>query len=100
MSHGGKGDAPRPFSVSQSEYNFNMDTIFGAKKRWGFIKECGCYRCMGLKYDERGNPLTMSTFIVCPDCGNKRCPKSTDHTLACTNSNEPGQEGSRYHGCV
>jgi hypothetical protein len=96
MSDGGKGDAPRPFSVTQEQYNSNMDTIFGARKRWGFIKECGCYRCMGLKYDDRGNPLTMSTFIVCPTCGNKRCPKSTDHTLACTNSNEPGQPGSRY----
>lgn len=25
-----------------------------------------------------------------------RCPHGTDHNLRCTNSNEPGQEGSRY----
>jgi hypothetical protein len=25
-----------------------------------------------------------------------RCPRATDHNLACTNSNEPGQPGSRY----
>jgi hypothetical protein len=37
-----------------------------------------------------------SHFIVCLTCGNKRCPKSTDHALDCTNSNEPGQAGSRY----
>ena len=37
-----------------------------------------------------------SRFIVCPDCGNKRCPKGTNHELACTNSNEPGQKGSEY----
>ena len=92
----GKGDSPRPFSVSQDEYGASMDRIFGAKKRWGFDKDCGCHRCMSLKYDERGIPLTAHTFIVCPDCGNKRCPKATDHTLACTGSNEPGQEGSRY----
>ena len=91
-----KGDSPRPFSVSQAEFGNSIDRIFGEKKRWGFLKECGCYRCMGLKYDDRGWPLTTSTFIVCPDCGNKRCPKSTDHTLECTNSNEPGQPGSRY----
>lgn len=30
------------------------------------------------------------------ECGNKRCPKATDHTLGCTRSNEPGQEGSIY----
>ena len=46
--------------------------------------------------DENGIPVTMYTFIVCPICGNKRCPKATDHNLACTNSNEPGQKGSRY----
>lgn len=33
---------------------------------------------------------------LCPNCGNKRCPKATDHTLACTGSNEPGQKGSMY----
>ena len=52
MSDGGKGDSPRPFSVSREQYGANMDSIFGEKKRWGFIKECGCYRCMGLKYDD------------------------------------------------
>jgi hypothetical protein len=35
-------------------------------------------------------------MICCSVCGNKRCPKATDHTLACTGSNEPGQEGSVY----
>lgn len=58
--------------------------------------ECGCYDCMHKKKDKNGWPLTMSTFIVCPKCGNKRCPRATDHNLKCTNSNEPGQKGSRY----
>ncbi|HEP0662175.1 TPA: DUF551 domain-containing protein [Klebsiella pneumoniae] len=35
-------------------------------------------------------------FVVCPDCGNKRCPRANDHRNACTGSNEPGQEGSAY----
>ena len=44
------------------------------------------------------NPIGMP-FIVCSICGNKRCPHATDHNLACTNSNAPGQEGSiYYHG--
>lgn len=38
----------------------------------------------------------MRPFIVCPTCGNKRCPKATDHRFDCTGSNEPGQHGSRY----
>lgn len=35
-------------------------------------------------------------MIVCPNCGNKRCPKSIDHDLPCSGSNEPGQTGSIY----
>jgi len=35
-------------------------------------------------------------MILCPTCGNKRCPKATDHGNTCTNSNEPGQVGSNY----
>jgi hypothetical protein len=29
MSHGGKGSKPRPFSVSQKEYETRWDAIFG-----------------------------------------------------------------------
>jgi len=35
-------------------------------------------------------------FIVCPKCGNKRCPHATDRALECTDSNDPGQKGSYY----
>ena len=35
-------------------------------------------------------------FVVCPDCGNKRCPKANDHRNDCTNSNEVGQKGSSW----
>ena len=41
------------------------------------------------------NPIGMP-FIVCSICGNKRCPRATDHQLTCSNSNEPGQIGSIY----
>lgn len=40
--------------------------------------------------------LTDMRFVVCPDCGNKRCPRANDHRNACTGSNDPGQEGSAY----
>lgn len=51
--------------------------------------KCWCRTC---------RPLTMEDmrFVVCPECGNKRCPKATDHRHACTNSNEAGQIGSVY----
>ena len=50
---------------------------------------CGCETC-------RPNTLSDMRFIVCPDCGNKRCPKATHHDNACTNSNAPGQPGSSW----
>lgn len=89
----GKGSAPRPLSVSPETFSDNFDLIFGNKVA---NVQCGCYNCMNKIKDARGWPLTMSTFIVCPECGSKRCPRATDHNLACTDSNDPGQPGSRY----
>lgn len=63
-------------------------------------QDIGCGQCYACLKDVRTSgtnlPITMQMMIVCSDCGNKRCPKSTDHTLECTGSNEPGQVGSRY----
>lgn len=35
-------------------------------------------------------------MMLCVECGNKRCPKATNHDHACSGSNEPGQIGSVY----
>lgn len=51
--------------------------------------DCWCRTC-------RPVTVTDMRFVVCPDCGNKRCPHANDHRHACTGSNEPGQEGSAY----
>ena len=53
------------------------------------IPDCWCRTC-------RPVVLNDMRFVVCPDCGNKRCPRANDHRNACTRSNEPGQEGSAY----
>lgn len=55
------------------------------------MNECQCYEC--IKHDLH---KVLSTMVVCTNCGNKRCPHATDHRLGCTNSNDPGQLGSRY----
>lgn len=47
-----------------------------------------CLRC----WKEAGG-MFLSQMVLCPTCGNKRCPKSSDHRLRCTGSNEPGQAG-------
>lgn len=46
---------------------------------------CECLRCLR----ERGNtvgglPVEATRMIVCPTCGNKRCPHASDHRHACT----------------
>lgn len=50
---------------------------------------CHCHKCASPEY-------AISHMILCPKCGNKRCPKASNHELACTGSNEPGQVGSVY----
>lgn len=53
---------------------------------------CHCHTCRPIDYRD-----PESVYMrLCPECGNKRCPKATNHELACTNSNEPNQEGSIY----
>lgn len=80
----------------------------------GYRPECECSGCKAttricaeLSANSLVNPdcwcrtcrpvfLNDMRFVVCPDCGNKRCPRANDHRNACTGSNEPGQEGSAY----
>jgi hypothetical protein len=59
---------------------------------------CGhCRVCLeGVNLPGTNFPVLGSQMICCPNCGNKRCPKATDHRLDCTGSNEPGQPGSYY----
>jgi hypothetical protein len=61
--------------------------------------DCGnCHMCLAGKRhpDMPAFLITSTRMIVCPTCGCKRCPKASDHRLACTDSNEPGQPGSIY----
>ena len=40
-----------------------------------------------------------SEQLVCPICGNKRCPHASDHNYECTNSNDVGQNVSNCTTC-
>ncbi len=82
----GKGSRQRPLSVDPEIFAVNWDNIFG-KKLGG---DYDCHRCF-----EENNAIP-NRMILCPDCGNKRCPRASDHRNNCTNSNEPGQPGSIY----
>lgn len=95
----GKGSRPRPFSVDQDQFAANWAAIFGNKKSTGVVEKpgCYCYNC-NKNYTAPGETFAYVTgrMIVCPECGNKRCPHATDHSFDCTNSNDPAQPGSRY----
>ena len=54
--------------------------------------KCWCHTCC----EKETGYQHIFVMVLCPDCGAKRCPKATNHMLECTNSNEPGQEGSIY----
>jgi hypothetical protein len=57
---------------------------------------CGnCHACL-VGVMENNMPVTSQRMIVCSDCGNKRCPKASNHRHKCTGSNEVGQHGSIY----
>jgi hypothetical protein len=67
---------------------------------------CGCHRCIDARIaampaDTRVDLLLRGPGFpgwryACVICGNKRCPHHTDHTLACTDSNDVNQPGSDY----
>lgn len=63
-------------------------------------KLCGCIKCTDARratHHDLGNFSMPPGFrYACELCGNKRCPHHSDHTLACTGSNEPGQPGSVF----
>jgi hypothetical protein len=69
--------------------------------------DCWCYECRkdipvpaseDFWREFGGRVITegQCRMFLCPDCGNKRCPRATDHREACSGSNEPEQAGSRY----
>jgi hypothetical protein len=60
--------------------------------------KCLCHRCQmerGYKFPGTSIPMRIPLWDACR-CGNKRCPKASDHRLECSGSNEPGQPGSIY----
>lgn len=57
-----------------------------------------CRRCAKERISAGADPFSLAVvrMFLCPTCGNKRCPKATDHRLTCTGSNDSGQPGSAY----
>ncbi|WP_270488921.1 hypothetical protein [Enterobacter ludwigii] len=75
-------------TIRNSGIEIDAEKIFAGRDALN-APDCWCRTC-------RPITLTDMRFVVCPECGNKRCPHANDHRNACTGSNEPGQEGSAY----
>jgi hypothetical protein len=54
------------------------------------LESCGCHACMAVTGE------VQTFYVLCPDCGCKRCPKATNHVHSCSQSNDSGQFGSVY----
>jgi hypothetical protein len=61
----------------------------------GSEARCWCHSCRPVGSGWSGD-LSDIRMVLCPDCGNKRCPKANNHGNACTGSNAAGQPGSAY----
>ena len=68
---------------------------------------CGCMKCVAERIGVMAAAGARPSFMLsgpsfpgwryaCETCGNKRCPHHSDHLLACTASNKPGQVGSLF----
>jgi len=72
-SDGGKGSSPRPFSVSQAEYDARWDAIFGRdlEQEEPEIEEeddsLKCLRCGGV---DTMYVAPNGIYRVCDQCGN------------------------------
>lgn len=58
----------------------------------GVEARCWCHTCRPVSM----TPPEDMRMVLCPDCGNKRCPKANDHRNACTGSNDTDQLGGAY----
>lgn len=67
-----------------------------------YVEGCWCSTCEDCRMakliaeNPKMNFLFMQRMVLCPDCGNKRCPRANSHEHSCTGSNDPGQPGSSY----
>jgi hypothetical protein len=86
-------DAQRRAVVAQA-----LDRMTANAEELGLYDEpaCWCHKCIEGKKTRGGFPLSGTRMILCPTCGNKRCPHASNHDLDCSGSNEPGQQGSVY----
>lgn len=117
----GHGFPTKPFTREEAEeiverQNKRYDTVWQRVVSrevtdWTPVEEaeldehCGCRVCVNRYADKISDSgadfasvlsARAGVFVMCSDCGNKRCPKGTFHGHECSKDNTPGQVGSTY----
>lgn len=99
--------APKPLPIKRlGQISKALQTLYGKDiymtdpgmifAFWTDGEPCPCVACHErLQHVIEANPeigyWTGSGMIVCPDCGNKRCPQAESHEYKCSGSNATGQ---------
>lgn len=97
----GQAVSPTPTMVNQLDSPYAV-AAGGADGEALPAEDCWCAECDETRrkaaLDAGGSfsAYISRCMILCPECGNKRCPRATSHDNACTGSNEPNQPGSAY----
>lgn len=91
-----RGQPGEPTTVETPQWVMIDGETYWGQPRMLDNRVVGVWFAGGPVVNAPGVMQNAGLMVVCPDCGNKRCPKATDLALGCTNSNEPGQAGSRY----
>jgi hypothetical protein len=95
-------DMPGLVSSLEAQYGAGLTISTG---RWSLFeirtpgRTCWCLTCEEddvTTFVQTTGRFASVGMVVCPECGNKRCPRATLHDLDCSGSNEPGQAGSAY----
>jgi hypothetical protein len=85
----------REIETEQQYARQRSEPTFSDQRRWT-DDHCGCRACVVARPRTEITKFGVAWMILCPSCGNKRCPHASNHELMCTGSNEPGQLGSVY----
>ena len=60
------------------------------------VHQCGCYHCASARTEPiSGLPEVMTRMIVCPICGDKRCPRAAHHGNECSESRKAAGYAAR-----
>jgi hypothetical protein len=76
-----------------------MTNPHGVFAFWTEGEECHCRKCAEelermIQRSKENGWWGGAGMIVCPECGNKRCPQADNHEYWCTGSNAPDQKPS------